>query len=71
MAASRQRRLEIGTDKAMGHRRQVGNIDVGSQRHAPAMDLEDLAATVAIRDRDRDLTIEPARPAECGVKGIG
>ena len=55
--------LEVGADEAVGDGGEVGQVDVGRQRHPAAVDLEDLLAAVAIGDRDGDLAVEPARAA--------
>ena len=46
-------------------------IDVRSQRHTLAMDLEDLLAAFTVRDRDRDLAVETAGPPERRIEDVG
>ncbi len=72
MAASRQSAIEVGADEAVSDVGQVGQTHVGGQRHAAAVDLEDLAPAVAVGDRDGDLAVEPARAAAgAGSRTLG
>ena len=64
-------RFQIGAHKAVGDLGQVAHVHVLGQRHAAAVDGEDLLAPDAVRNRDRDLAVEPARPAQGRIEQVG
>ena len=55
----------------MGDLGQVAHVHVLAQGHAPAVDLQDIQAPVAVGDGDGDLPVEPPRPPKRRVQGIG
>ena len=63
--------LQVGPHEAVRDRGQLRHIHVLGQRHAAAVDLQDLLAPVAVGDRDGDLPVEAARPAQRRIQGIG
>ncbi len=64
-------RLQVGADEAVGDRRQPVQVHVVGQRHAPGVDLEDLAPAIAVGDADGDLAVEAARAAQGRVQRVG
>ena len=63
--------FQVGADEAVGDRGQTLHFDVGGQGHAAAVDLQDFAPAVAVGDRDRDLAVKAARPAEGRIECVG
>ena len=64
-------RLQVRADVAMGHLRQAIEVDVVCQRHAARVHLQDLQSPGLVGHADDDLAIEPARPPQGGIEGIG
>ena len=63
--------FEVRADEAVGDGRQPGRLDVRRQRHAAAVDLQNLLAAVLIGNGDRDFAVEPARPAQGRIQHVG
>ena len=75
-AKSMHRRLfyhqsKVCSDKSVGGVCILFQLDVLGQRDVSCMDLQDLAASVFVRDTDLDLTVEPSAAAKCRVDGVG
>ena len=66
---ARERR-EVGADEAVGHARELVEVDVLGERHAARVDVEDLAAARLVGHADDDLAVEPAGPAQRLVDGV-
>src|SRR5204862_1541260 len=54
---------QVGTGEARSALGDVVEADVGGERLAAAVDLEDALAAVEVRALDRDVPVEPAGPA--------
>ena len=46
-------------------------LDVAGQRHAAAVDLQDLLAAVLVGNGDGDFAVEAARPAQGRIQHVG
>ena len=62
---------QISADEPVGDVRQVGKLDVRRQRHASAVDFENLPPPVPVGNRDRDFAIEAAWPPQGRIERIG
>ena len=74
-AGGEQRRFvdqvgQVGTGEARRTTRNDGGVDVGSQRHAAHVHLQDLLTATHIRQPDHDLTVETARAQQRRVKHV-
>ena len=54
----------------MGNLGHAAHIHVFGQGHAAAMDGENLLAPDTVRNRDGDLAVEPARPAQSRIEHV-
>lgn len=61
----------VGDDKSISNSRQIIEIDIFDQRHAPGMNPEDFAASRLIGNPDHNFTIEPSGPPESFVNRLG
>ena len=71
MPASRQRASRSAPTKPCVMAARCGRSTSCGQRHAAAVDLQDLLPAVLVGDGDGDLAVEAARPAQGGVQRVG
>ena len=62
---------EVGTDHSRRRRGDPAEVDVGRERHAARVHLEDRLAARAVRRLHRDPPVEPARPQQRLVEHVG
>ena len=62
---------DVGAGQADGAASQPFEIDVGGQRHAARVNLEDRHAALLIRAIDGDVPIEPAGPQQRRIEHVG
>src|SRR4051812_17736340 len=62
---------DVGAGHTWGCLRNLGEVDIGSQRHLACVDLEDGFSPTLVRQIDDHAAIKPARPQERPVKNIG
>src|SRR5690606_19519683 len=64
------KRTEIGTDEAMRDPGELFELDIVGQRHSARVDVQDLEASVSVRDADDQLPVKATGASERLVDGV-